>query len=309
MRVVFHCPWGNARNWLQILREAGPEISFETAETIEDANAIRGAVVWSPPKGFFDAYPKLEVIAVLGAGADYLFVPGMRLPAVPIARIVDPLMAERIAGWVLATTLHFHRQLDLYQAQQCDRRWLRHEHPDFADVRVGVMGLGTMGSATARLLARVGYDVAGWSRSAKTVEGIRSFSGEEELIPFLNRSDFLVCLLPLTAETRGILGAATFAALPKGAVILNAGRGAHLIEADLFAALEEGRLRAAALDVFGEEPLPEDHPLWTHPKILVTPHVASLTNPRTGAEQIVAALRTVRAGGVPENMIDPERGY
>lgn len=309
MRVVFHCPWGNARNWLEVLRRAGPDMRIEPAEVIADPHRVEAAVVWSPPVGFFEPFTNLRAIAVLGAGADYLFVPGMRLPDVPIVRIVDPLMAERIAGWVLAMTLHFHRHVDRYLAQQREARWLRHEHPDFGDLRVGVMGLGTMGSAAAGLLARVGYDVAGWSRSLKASPGIAAFSGDGELTGFLARSDVLACLLPLTPATRGILNRGTFDALPDGAVVLNAGRGDHVVDADLVDALDRGKLRAAALDVFREEPLPEGHPYWTHRKILVTPHVASLTNPVTGAEQIVGALRVIRDGGTPANLIDPRRGY
>ncbi|HEX6144845.1 MAG TPA: glyoxylate/hydroxypyruvate reductase A [Geminicoccaceae bacterium] len=309
MRVVFHCPWANARGWLEVLRAAGPELHFAAAEEIDEPGEVEAAVVWNPPVGFFDPYPNLRIVSVLGAGADYLFVPGMRLPEVPITRIVDPVMTERMAGWVLATTLHFHRQLDRYLVQQRERRWLRHEHPDFGEVRIGILGQGAMGSASARLLAGVGYRVAGWSRTPKALPGIESFAGDEALAPFLARTDVLVCLLPLTPATRGILRASTFGALAEGAIVLNAGRGAHLVEDDLLDALASGRLRGAALDVFAEEPLPVGHPFWTHPQILLTPHVASLTNPRTGAEQVVAAIRAVRDGREPSNRIDPGRAY
>ena len=309
MRVVFHCPWANARNWLDVLEAAGSELTFEPSDRVADPGGIEAAVVWNPPVGFFERFAGIKAITVLGAGADYLFKAGMWLPAVPIVRVVDPVMAERMAGWVLATTLHFHRQLDRYLVQQRGAVWQRHEHPDFKDVRVGVMGLGTMGRAAAVLLARVGYDVAGWSRSARDLTDLETFAGPDGLEPFLRRSQVLVCLLPLTSETRGILCAGTFDLLPEGAVLLNGGRGAHLVEADLLAALAGGRIGAAALDVFEEEPLPADHPFWRHPRILVTPHVASLTNPRTGAEQIVAALRAVRDGRTPANLIEPERGY
>ena len=309
MRVVFHCPWANARNWLDVLEAAGPELRFEPSERAPDPAGIEAAVVWNPPVGFFERYPGLRVIAVLGAGADYLFEPGMWLPPVPIVRVVDSVMAERMAGWVLATTLHFHRQLDRYLAQQREAVWQRHEHPDFAEVRVGVMGLGTMGRAAAALMAGVGYDVGGWSRRARELSGIETFAGPDGLRPFLERSDVLVCLLPLTGETRGILSADTIEALPRRSLLLNGGRGAHLVEADLLAALESERLAGAALDVFEHEPLPQGHPFWRHPRILVTPHVASLTNPVTGAEQIVAALRAVRDGRTPANQIDPARGY
>jgi glyoxylate/hydroxypyruvate reductase A len=309
MRVVFHCPWANARDWLDVLRAAGPELRFETSHEVLDPAAIEAAVVWQPPVGFFERFSNLRLISALGAGADYLFVPGMRLPDVPITRIVDPVMAERMAGWVLAVTLHFHRHLDRYVRQQQERQWRRYEHADFGDVRVGVMGLGTMGTASARLLRRAGYAVKSWSRTPRTLDGIDTCAGAGELKPFLNRSEVLVCLLPLTTATRGILAAATFAELPTGAIVVNAGRGAHLVEADLLAALADGRLGGAALDVFAAEPLSVTHPFWHHPKVLVTPHAASLTSPVTGAAQIVAAIRAVRNGSMPPNRIDPARGY
>jgi glyoxylate/hydroxypyruvate reductase A len=178
-------------------------------------------------------------------------------------------------------------------------------HVDTAGVRVGVMGLGPMGRASAQRLAALGYDVAGWSRRPQAVEGVRCHAGRDQWQRFLVRSDVLVCLLPLTPATRGILDRTTFEALPKDALIINAARGDHLVEADLIAALDAGRLAGAVLDVFAVEPLPEGHPLWRHPKVLITPHVASLSNPASGADQIVAALRAVRAGRTPANLVDP----
>jgi glyoxylate/hydroxypyruvate reductase len=178
-------------------------------------------------------------------------------------------------------------------------------HPDTGDVRVGVMGLGPMGRASAELLAKVGYDVAGWSRRSRSIAGVRCFAGRDEFDEFLRRSEFLVCLLPLTPATRGILNGATFDALPEGAVVINAARGDHLIEADLLAALDAGRLAGAVLDVFSVEPLPKDHPFWRHPKVLITPHVAGLSNPTTGTARIVATLRAAQAGEQPADLVDP----
>jgi glyoxylate/hydroxypyruvate reductase len=172
-------------------------------------------------------------------------------------------------------------------------------------VRIGIMGLGPMGRASAALLARVGCDVAAWSRRPRSIAGVRCFAGGQELAEFLGRSDFLVCLLPLTPATRGILNRTTFDALPERAVVINAARGDHLLEADLIAALDDGRLGGAVLDVFSVEPLPQTHQLWRHPKVLITPHVASLSNPATGAARIVATLRAVRAGKQPAHVVDP----
>jgi glyoxylate/hydroxypyruvate reductase A len=305
MRVVFYCPWANAAAWLTALRARGPEFAFVPWSELTDPEAIEAAVVWRPPPGMLEQLPGLRVICAMGAGVDYLFAPGLDPPAVPIVRLVDPVMSERMASYVLAAVLYHQRQLGRYREQQRERMWRQMMHSDTADVRIGIMGLGPMGRASAQLLKRVGYDVAGWSRRPRSIAGVRCCAGRDEFDAFLGRSDFLVCLLPLTPATRGILRRATFDALPEGAVVINAARGDHLIEADLLAALDAGRLAGAVLDVLSVEPLPEDHPLWRHPNVLITPHVASLSHPATGAAQVVATLRAVQAGQQPAQVVDP----
>jgi len=310
MRVVFSCSWSNAPEWLARLQALAPEFTFVPAERLDDPASIEAAVVWRPPADLFERLPNLRWIFVLGAGVDDLLTsPEMRLPDVPIVRTVDPVMTERMATYVLAAILYWQRDLHDYAAHQREGRWAQHGNREPAEVTVGIMGLGAMGRAAADLLRRVGYDVAGWSRSPKDVAGVACFAGEDGLAAFLARTEFLVCLLPLTGATRGILGARTFAALPDHAVIINAGRGGHVVEADLLAALDAGRLRGAVLDVFATEPLPARHPFWRHPRILVTPHVASLSHPDTGAALAVEALRIVRAGGTPPHVVDRARGY
>jgi glyoxylate/hydroxypyruvate reductase len=305
MRVVFYCPWANADVWLAELRACAPEFTFLSWADLEMFEAIEAAVVWRPPAGMLGRLPNLRVICAMGAGVDYLFGSGERPPEAPIVRLVDPVMTERMAGYVLAAILHQQRQLGCYREQQEQGVWRPLPHRDTSEVRVGVMGLGAMGRPCAELLAKVGYDVAGWSRERKSMPGVRCYAGRHEFAEFIARSDVLVCLLPLTPATRGILNRATFDLLPEGALVINAARGDHLIEADLIAALGAGRLAGAVLDVFGVEPLPQGHPLWRHPKVLITPHVASLSNPTTGAAQIVTALREVHAGRVPANLVDP----
>jgi glyoxylate/hydroxypyruvate reductase A len=309
MRTLFWCPWPNADEWLSLLRQKGPELEFLTWPEIDAPETIEAAIVWQPPAGLLDGLSSLRCICALGAGVDHLLAPGMRLPDVPLVRIADPVMAERMASWVLAAVLYGHRQLDVYVRQQRERSWRRHVARDTADVSAGVMGLGAMGKACAMRLAQVGYGVAGWTRTAKAESGIEGFTGNDALPAFLARSDFLICLLPLTPETRGILNERTFRALPEGAFVVNAGRGGHLIESDLISALDDGHLAGAVLDVFEEEPPPAEHPLWAHPKVLVTPHVASITNPRTGAEQIITAIRAIRRGEMPPNTVDRRHFY
>jgi glyoxylate/hydroxypyruvate reductase A len=304
MRVVFYCPWANAETWLAELRACARELTFVAWPDLEDPATIDAAVVWRPPAGLLRQLPYLRVVCAMGAGVDYLFGPGLEPPDVPIVRLVDPVMAERMASYVLAAILYHQRQLGRYRAQQAERVWRPSTHQDTSEVRVGVLGLGAMGRASAALLAKVGYDVAGWSRRAKALAGVRCYAGRAQWRRFLARSDVLVCLLPLTPATRGILDRTTFDALPEGALLINAARGDHLIEAALVAALDAGRLAGAVLDVFPVEPLPDDHPLWRHPKVLITPHVASLSNPASGAAQIAAALRAVRAGRKPAHLVD-----
>ena len=304
MRVLFHAPWPNADVWLAELRRAGPELELVLWPDVGDPAIIDAAVVWQPPPELFRDLSSLRCICVLGAGVDHLLALGDAVPPVPVVRLVDPLMAERMAGYVLAVVLHHQRQLGLYRRQQEARVWQRHLHPDTAATRVGILGLGAMGRATALLLAKVGYDVAGWSRSARSIAGIRCMAGAGERDAFLARSDVLVCLLPLTASTRGILDRQLLERLPEGALLINAARGEHLNEANLIAALDSGRLGGAVLDVLAEEPPPPDHAFWHHPKVLMTPHVASLSDPVGGAARMVEALRAVRDGRAPADLVD-----
>ena len=305
MLVAFHCPWPNAATWLAELRAGGPEFTFVAWPELTEPGAIEAAVVWRPPAAMLEQLPALRVICAMGAGVDHLFRPGMTSPKAPIVRLVDPVMNERKASYVLAAVLYHQRQLVRYREQQRERVWRQMAQRDTADVRIGIMGLGPMGGASATLLAGVGYDVAGWSRRPRSIAGVRCFAGGDEFGEFLGRSDFLVCLLPLTPATRGILNRRTFDALPRRAVLINAARGEHLGETALRAARDDGRLAGAGLDVFAVEPLPEDHPLWRHPGVLITPHVASLSNPATGAARIVATLRAVQAGEQPAHVVDP----
>jgi glyoxylate/hydroxypyruvate reductase A len=211
--------------------------------------------------------------------------------------------------YVLLAVLRHHRQFDHFEREQRAGRWSFALPPLAADRRIGIMGLGELGSAAARSLAAQGFPVAGWSRTAKDLPGIETFAGEQSRPAFLARTDILVCLLPLTADTAGILDAATFAGLPRGAFVINVARGAHLVEDDLIAALDAGQLAGATLDVFREEPLPADHPLWRHPKVLITPHVASYSSPLTAAPGVIRNIALACAGQPLIHQVDRDRGY
>jgi glyoxylate/hydroxypyruvate reductase A len=218
-------------------------------------------------------------------------------------------MTKRMTEYVLFHVLRYHRQHDDYAAQQRRGEWTELPQPAAAARRIGVMGLGELGGAAARALVSLGFDVAGYSRGEKQIEGVDCFHGPGGLAPFLARCEILVCLLPLTDETAGILDAGLFDALPDDARLINAARGAHLNQADFLAALDNGRLAGATLDVFEQEPLPSDHPFWSHPAITITPHIAAICDPGSAADQIAENIRLARTGETLINAVDPSRGY
>jgi len=295
--------------WRAMLGEALPDLDMRVWPEAGDPAEIEFALAWKPERGLLAKFPNLKLIQSLGMGVDHIFL-DRDLPAgVPVARLVDPDMVRQMSEYVVFAALRHHRRMDAYDANQRAGRWASAGLRDTPEVRAGVLGLGAIGSDTARKLSLLGFQVAGWSRTKKSLDGIESFHGSDGLTAFLNRTDILVCLLPLTPETHSLLDAAAFAALPQGAYVINLARGGHVVEADLLAAIERGHLAGATLDVFETEPLPAGHPFWDHPKIHVTPHVAGLTNPRTSAAQVVENIRRVRAGHAPLNLVDAARGY
>lgn len=309
MHVLVDFPWENGEDWLAELQRQAPHHDLHRWPDIDHPGCIDAAVVWAPEASVLAALDGLKAIIVPGAGVDQLWRHSSSQPDVPIVRLADPVMATRMAEYVLATVLDHHRGFGRYRRQQADRIWARHHHADPGEIRVGIMGQGVMGEAAARHVAAIGYKVTGWSRRPKTIPGISSLAGAAALPTFLANADILVCLLPLTGATRGVLNADTFSALPDGALVINAARGGHLVMPDLLAALDSGKLCGAVLDVFEDEPLPATSPLWHHPKITVTPHIASLSNPVTGVEQIVRALDALEAGQNPDHVVDPAAGY
>jgi len=295
--------------WRRELAALLPDLEVRVWPEAGAAEDVRYALVWKPEPGLLAGFPKLELIQSLGMGVDHIFL-DQALPAgVPVARLVDPNMVGQMSEYVLLAALRAHRLADRYDAQQREHRWRRHSIPDTERTGVGVMGLGALGRDAAEKFRALGFRTRGWSRSAKRIEGIDTFHGPEGLEPFLAGTDILVCLLPFTPETENIVNAGTLAALPRGAHVINSARGGLVVEEDLLAALDEGHLGGATLDVFRREPLPKGHPLWGHPKVHVTPHVAALTNPRTAAAEVADNIRRIRAGKPPLNLVDPKRGY
>ncbi|MDZ7747589.1 MAG: glyoxylate/hydroxypyruvate reductase A [Halofilum sp. (in: g-proteobacteria)] len=306
--LLFRSPSDPPERWRDALQRELPGLEVRVWPDTGDPADIDYALVWASPDGFLRELPRLRVVFSLGAGVDHLV--GAELPdGVPLVRMVDPALTEGMVEYVLYQVLRHHRGMPAYERQQGRREWRTHEQPRPGERRVGVLGLGELGGACARALAELGFDVAGYARSPRELAGVHVYHGADALPRLLARSDILVCLLPLTAATRGILSADAFASLPRGAVVINAARGAHVVEQDLLRALGEGTLAHAVLDAFETEPLPPEHPYWHHPRITVTPHVASLTNPETGARHVADGIRRERAGEPLAHVVDPERGY
>jgi glyoxylate/hydroxypyruvate reductase A len=309
MVLLYRSQSDAASLWLAELRKFIPDLEMRVFPEVGDVRDIDAALVWKPQPGLLASLPNLRLIVSLGAGVDHLLADQTTPRQVPIARLVDPYMTEAMSEYVLTQVLRIHRQDFAYRTQQRDRVWRELPQPNAAERRVGVLGLGELGSDAARKLAVMGFRVAGWSRRERRLPGIESFHGPDGLIALARRSDILVCLLPLTRDTAGILNARLFAAMPKGGAIVNAARGQHLVEADMLAALESGQLSAAVLDVFAEEPLPAEHPLWDHPRVIVTPHTAAATHAPTAAAGVAENLRRLADGRPLINLVDPASGY
>lgn len=309
MAMLFLAPGLKADSWIEHLRNLDPELDLRVWPDLGRSEEIIYVLSWKHPFGEMKRFPKLRCISSLGFGVDHV-LRDPDLPAgVPVTRLVDQGMIDAMSEYLLAAVLSYTRQFDLYRQDQGQKKWKVRVPKLPHHVRVGIMGLGHLGSDAARKLQLLGFAVSGWSRTPKAIEGISSFAGEKGLDEFLAQSDVLICLLPLTPATEGILNLRTFSKLPSGAYVINAARGEHLVEEDLLAALASGQIAGACLDVFRQEPLPESHPFWSHPRVTITPHVASLTYPKAVAPQIIENYRRVSSGQPPLHVVDVRRGY
>jgi glyoxylate/hydroxypyruvate reductase A len=308
MALLLTPAFGKAEEWRALLAAEMPELDARIWPNIGDPAEIEVAAVTSLPPGTLKTFPNLRLIVALTAGVDGL-LGDRELPDVPIVRAGDPNGDAMINEFALLHVLRHHRQLPALALAQQRCEWVPLKPIHARERKVGVMGLGYVGLGVAKTLARHGFDVAGWVRSPRREDGFAIFHGDAQLAAFLARSEILVNLLPLTIATRGILGAALFAKLPVNASIINLGRGPHVNEADLIAALDSGHLAAATLDVFHVEPLPKDSPLWRHPKITITPHVSRQIFPRDLVPRVCQAIMRLRAGEPLSDRVDRSRGY
>lgn len=295
--------------WKKALEAALGPVDFRTLDNLGDKAGIEVVLAWKPPAGLIASFPNVRLIVSLGMGVDHLLADDKLPEGVPIVRIMDDGLVGQMSEYALYWALRHHRDIDKYAASQRAKIWKVEDFVDTVHRRIGILGLGTIGQDTAKKFAALGFPTAGWSRTRKSLPGIETFHGPDGLTRVLAQSDILVNVLPLTRDTRGLLDAKFFAALPKGAYLINMARGGHVVDEALLAALDSGHLSGAALDVFNQEPLPPEHRYWTHPRVQVTPHVAGATNPRTASPGVIENIRNIRAGKPLINTVDPKSGY
>ncbi len=299
--------------WQKSLAQLAPDRAFQTAPDITCPEDVRYALSWKPTPGQMAQMPNLEIVFSLGAGVDHIFGDN-QLPNVPVVRVIDPDLSVRMSEYIVLHVLIHHRKQRVYDAFQADGKWKEISQAAASAMRVGVMGLGILGIDAALKLKNLGFQVNGWSRTAKNLDEINCYSDADGLEEFLNQTDILVCLLPHTPATDGILNFKLFEKLshdgPLGKpVLINAGRGGLQREADILSALENGVLGAATLDVFETEPLEASSPFWTHPDITITPHNASASDPDTILKNVLRQIEIFEAGGTMANIVDPVQGY
>lgn len=312
--LLLHLSDVDEKRWAERMSELLDGYPVVRRDDEFDPADIRYVFVWKPQPDAFDGLTGLKAVLSLGAGVDAL-LRHPKLPRdVPLVRLVEEDLTQCMSDYVVANVTMHQRCFSLYRAGQSAREWQQYYPPPAWDTSVGIMGMGVLGLDAARRLKALGFQVRGWSRSPRQVPGVPTFSGEEGFSEFLSGTDILVSLLPLTPETENILCMETFRQLRRdklkgGPVIVNAARGGHQVEEDIVAALNDGTLGAASLDVFKTEPLPKDSPLWDAPNCFITPHIAAISNPETGPRYFARVIRDHEAGKPLVNLVDLDRGY
>ncbi len=315
MAFLFILPTWPVDVWTAAMAKVAPDLDVRVwPDRMGNVADIEYCAAWLPPPGVVKSLPNLKVIMSLGAGVDAILKDPTLPGNIPIVRVNDPDLTGRMSEYIVLHVLYHHRQQRRIEDNQKHKIWNSFPTHAAKDLKVGIMGLGVMGTDSALKLRDIGFAVAGWSQSRKSVPGVESFAGSAEFDAFLARTDVLVSLLPATPDTDGIINRSTIRKLsrkgPLGApVIINAGRGRQQVEADIIAALDAGELLAATLDVFATEPLPPDSPLWTHPRVTVTPHCAADSDPETICAYVVGNIRRHQRGESLDNLVDRARGY
>jgi glyoxylate/hydroxypyruvate reductase len=308
MALLYKADPVRGAEWKALIAAKRPDLPVHVWPDTGVADAVRYLAVWQPPEDMTTRFPHAKIVFSIGAGVDQFDL--SVLPShIPLVRMLDPGIAEGMLEYVTLAVLALHRNLVNYIADKSAERWSAIRLVPAQKRRVGILGLGQLGEAAFRKLATFGFAMSGWSRSPRTIDGISCHAGMETLPDFLAGCDILVCMLPLTEQTRGILNADLFRKMPRGAALVNAGRGGHLLQEDLLEALNAGHLSGAFLDVTDPEPLPPGHPLWTHPRVILTPHVASMTRPETAVDFVLETIDRHEAGLPLRGLVDRTRGY
>ncbi|GAC1425998.1 MAG: glyoxylate/hydroxypyruvate reductase A [Burkholderiaceae bacterium] len=309
MRILFHAIDANPVPWLEELQAALPDASLRVWQ-VGDTEPADYAIVWKPPAAMLQARTDLKCVFNLGAGVDAILELGDALPAgVPIVRLDDAGMGVQMAEYVTHAVLRYFRRFDQFATQQKNRQWRFLKPYQKDSFAVGILGLGVLGRRIATALAPFGFPLHGWSRSTKDLAGVTCHAGASGLAAFLAASRVLICVLPLTDETAGLLNRTTLSAMPAGGYVINVARGAHLVDDDLLALIDSGHIAGATLDVFRQEPLPTGHPFWHEPRITITPHVAAVTLRADSVRQIASKISRLQQGQPVEGVVDRAKGY
>lgn len=299
----------NLDTWIEALKKTDPSVPVLKPDQVTNPSEITFALAWNHPPGMFRDYPNLGCISSFGAGVDHL-VQDPDIPAhVAIARIIDPLLSQDMYEFALAVTMKHFRRLSVFFRYQLEKQWKKHRYQRIKDVKVGVMGTGMIGDHVAKQFRKVGFEVIGWGRTYREETNYKRYYGLDQLNTFLAETDILICLLPLTDSTKGIINHDLLMTLPQGAYVINLGRGPHVVDEDLIRVIDDGHIAGAHLDVFDPEPLPAEHPFWSHPKIDITPHVASITDPYVLASQVIDNYHRLMNNKPLQHVISREKGY
>lgn len=308
MALLYKADPVRGEQWKTLFAEHAPDIEWRAWPDIGDPTDIKYLAAWQAPEDLQTLLPNLQVLFALSAGVDQLDLSRIP-PSLPVVRLLDPGITQGMCEYASFAVLGLHRDMLRYRQQQIARCWQAHLLQPAHKRRVGVMGLGTQAQQILATLQPLGFALKGWARSAHRIAGVECFAGREQLPAFLSQCDIVMCVLPLTEQTRGILDRELFRQLPRGAALINMGRGGHLVEEDLLEALDSGQLSGAVLDVVQKEPARADHPFWDHPQILLTPHIAAMTQPESAFGVLLENIRCFERGEPMTGQIDRNKGY
>ena len=308
MALLYKADPVRGQHWQALFAEHAPDIEWRAWPDIGNPEEVEYLAAWQAPEDLEQVLPNLKVLFALSAGVDQLDLSRLP-PELPVVRLLDPGITRGMCEYASWAVLSLHRDMLRYRQQQSARCWQAHLLQPAQKRRVGVMGLGAQAQQILATLAPLGFALSGWARSAHEIAGVDCYAGEAQLPAFLNQCDILLCVLPLTEQTQGILDRRLFAHLPRGAALINMGRGGHLVEADLLEALDSGQLSGAVLDVLQEEPAPAEHPFWQHPQIVLTPHIAAMTQPASAFGVLLENIRRFERGEPMVGEVDRHKGY